>query len=115
MEEEKRARLERAKKRKEELRQKAEEKGSLGTSVSDLEATASTTLREDLIANSVNFLLHPKVRNSPVSQKTAFLQKKGLTPAEIQEAFSRANITVPQTTSTNGSTTVATRSTFSFD
>lgn len=52
-------------------------------------------LREDLVNSSVNFLNHPKVKPSPLSQKMAFLQKKGLTQEEIQEALNRANAASP--------------------
>jgi hypothetical protein len=36
-------------------------------------------------------LNHPKVKNSPQSQKVLFLQKKGLTQDEIDEAIRRAS------------------------
>eukprot|EP00878_Enallax_costatus_P024627 GHUV01026301.1.p1 GENE.GHUV01026301.1~~GHUV01026301.1.p1 ORF type:complete len:217 (+),score=39.89 GHUV01026301.1:83-652(+) len=50
-------------------------------------------LREDQIQNAVAFLSHPKVRGSAISAKRSFLEKKGLTAAEIDEAFKR----VPET------------------
>ncbi|WIA09958.1 hypothetical protein OEZ85_010170 [Tetradesmus obliquus] len=49
----------------------------------------AASLREDQIQNAVAFLSHPKVRGSPVSAKRSFLGKKGLTNAEIDEAFKR--------------------------
>ncbi|KAL4443228.1 hypothetical protein ABPG75_010965 [Micractinium tetrahymenae] len=49
-------------------------------------------LREDQLHNAVAFLSHPKVCSSSVASKREFLQRKGLTEAEIDEAFRR----VPQ-------------------
>uniref|UniRef100_A0A1D2AAM9 Peroxisomal membrane protein PEX14 n=1 Tax=Auxenochlorella protothecoides TaxID=3075 RepID=A0A1D2AAM9_AUXPR len=51
--------------------------------------TATVSLREDQLQNAVSFLSHPKVRSSAVEQKRQFLQRKGLTDAEIEEAFRR--------------------------
>ncbi|KAH7387315.1 hypothetical protein KP509_16G016400 [Ceratopteris richardii] len=46
-------------------------------------------IREDQVRNAVHFLSHPKVRESPVKHRYAFLERKGLTKAEIEEAFRR--------------------------
>eukprot|EP00164_Ancoracysta_twista_P003735 GFYU01005008.1.p1 GENE.GFYU01005008.1~~GFYU01005008.1.p1 ORF type:complete len:533 (-),score=112.70 GFYU01005008.1:80-1636(-) len=46
-------------------------------------------LREDQIGNAVKFLSHPSVSSSPEQNKKDFLRKKGLTDAEIAEAFRR--------------------------
>ncbi|KAK1299346.1 Peroxisomal membrane protein PEX14 [Acorus calamus] len=46
-------------------------------------------LREDQVQNAVKFLSHPKVRGSPVIYRRSFLEKKGLTKDEIDEAFRR--------------------------
>ncbi|URE43269.1 Peroxisomal membrane anchor protein (Pex14p) conserved region [Musa troglodytarum] len=46
-------------------------------------------LREDQVQNAVKFLSHPKVRSSPVVHRRSFLEKKGLTKEEIDEAFHR--------------------------
>ncbi|XWS50961.1 hypothetical protein CRYUN_Cryun12cG0136000 [Craigia yunnanensis] len=46
-------------------------------------------MREDQILNAVKFLSHPKVRGSPVIYRRSFLEKKGLTKEEIDEAFRR--------------------------
>ncbi|CAN6446634.1 unnamed protein product [Victoria cruziana] len=46
-------------------------------------------MREDQIQNAVKFLSHPKVRGSPVIYRRSFLEKKGLTKEEIDEAFRR--------------------------
>ncbi|PSC69773.1 Peroxisomal membrane PEX14 [Micractinium conductrix] len=54
--------------------------------------SAPAVLREDQLTNAVAFLSHPKVRSSSAASKREFLQKKGLTQAEIEEAFRR----VPQ-------------------
>eukprot|EP00241_Pyramimonas_parkeae_P017321 CAMPEP_0114283732 /NCGR_PEP_ID=MMETSP0059-20121206/4264_1 /TAXON_ID=36894 /ORGANISM="Pyramimonas parkeae, Strain CCMP726" /LENGTH=606 /DNA_ID=CAMNT_0001404491 /DNA_START=11 /DNA_END=1831 /DNA_ORIENTATION=+ len=51
-------------------------------------------LREDLLQSAVGFLCHPQVQGSPIEKKREFLVKKGLTEAEIVEAFRR----VPENT-----------------
>ncbi|XP_076365425.1 peroxisomal biogenesis factor 14 [Tachypleus tridentatus] len=48
--------------------------------------------RENLIATAIHFLRSPKVKASPLSQKRAFLIKKGLTDEEIDFAIERAGI-----------------------
>ncbi|KAF3340025.1 peroxisomal membrane protein PEX14-like isoform X1 [Carex littledalei] len=50
---------------------------------------ASQPMREEQIRNAVTFLQHPKVRDSPVVYRRSFLEKKGLTKEEIDEAFRR--------------------------
>ena len=47
---------------------------------------ASQPMREDYVENAVKFLSHPKVRGSPVVYRRSFLEKKGLTFQEIDEA-----------------------------
>ena len=48
-------------------------------------------LRDDLIEKAVGFLTHPKVQDSSLDRKKAFLrEKKGLSDAEIEEAIRRA-------------------------
>lgn len=49
-------------------------------------------IREDQVANAVNFLSHPKVRSSPIVHRRTFLERKGLTPEEIDEAFRRCPV-----------------------
>ncbi|XP_071709833.1 peroxisomal membrane protein PEX14-like [Rutidosis leptorrhynchoides] len=46
-------------------------------------------VREDQVQNAVKFLSHPKVKGSPVVYRRSFLEKKGLTKEEIDEAFRR--------------------------
>ncbi|RYQ87464.1 hypothetical protein Ahy_B09g094983 isoform A [Arachis hypogaea] len=46
-------------------------------------------MREEQVQNAVKFLSHPKVRGSPVIYRRNFLEKKGLTKEEIDEAFRR--------------------------
>jgi len=48
------------------------------------------SVREDMVANAVSFLAHPSVAPSAEPGKREFLVGKGLTPAEIEEAFRRA-------------------------
>ncbi|XP_034673408.1 peroxisomal membrane protein PEX14 [Vitis riparia] len=49
----------------------------------------SEPMREEQVQNAVKFLSHPKVRGSPVIYRRSFLEKKGLTKEEIDEAFRR--------------------------
>ncbi|KAI9087582.1 hypothetical protein K1719_030452 [Acacia pycnantha] len=49
----------------------------------------SQPLREDQVQNAVKFLSHPKVKGSPVMYRRSFLEQKGLTKEEIDEAFRR--------------------------
>ncbi|RUS71047.1 hypothetical protein EGW08_021193 [Elysia chlorotica] len=48
--------------------------------------------RENLINTAVKFLQNPKVMTSPLYQKKAFLEKKGLTQVEIDLAVQRAGV-----------------------
>ncbi|KAK7094067.1 peroxisomal membrane protein PEX14-like [Littorina saxatilis] len=49
--------------------------------------------RENLIVTAVKFMQNPKVHQSPLAQKKAFLESKGLTKDEIQLAIQRAGVT----------------------
>ncbi|OMO80246.1 hypothetical protein COLO4_24172 [Corchorus olitorius] len=49
----------------------------------------SEPMREDLVEMATKFLLHPSVSRSPVSHRRSFLEKRGLTSDEIDEAFRR--------------------------
>lgn len=48
-------------------------------------------MREDLIQSAVSFLADPKVQSAPLAKKVSFLESKGMTSEEINEAMSRAN------------------------
>lgn len=66
----------------------------------------SQPLREDQVQNAVNFLSHPRVKGSPVIYRRSFLEKKGLTREEIDEAFRRvpdppSNATTVEAATTN--------------
>ncbi|GMH33406.1 hypothetical protein BSKO_01240 [Bryopsis sp. KO-2023] len=50
-------------------------------------ATPAAPLRQDQVQNAVAFLQHPKVRDSSDESKRSFLERKGLTTAEIDAAF----------------------------
>jgi len=56
-------------------------------------------LRPDMVEKAIHFLQDPKVTQTPVSYQKAFLQKKGLTEAEIDEAYRKvpvkSNIVIP--------------------
>ncbi|XP_003745519.1 peroxisomal membrane protein PEX14 [Galendromus occidentalis] len=45
--------------------------------------------RENLITTATNFLLNPKINRDTENEQRAFLQRKGLTPVEIDTAFQR--------------------------
>eukprot|EP01125_Pyxidicula_operculata_P017723 TRINITY_DN6241_c0_g1_i1.p1 TRINITY_DN6241_c0_g1~~TRINITY_DN6241_c0_g1_i1.p1 ORF type:complete len:383 (-),score=113.66 TRINITY_DN6241_c0_g1_i1:37-1185(-) len=55
-------------------------------------------MRENLIQNAVNFLSDPKVASSADDRKRRFLQTKGLTNQEIDEAFKRVGSQVKPST-----------------
>lgn len=55
-----------------------------------LEPIQSSPIREDIVNNAVSFLKNDNIRLAPKEKKVSFLQRKGLTNEEIQEAFSRA-------------------------
>lgn len=44
-------------------------------------------VRQDMVASAVSFLQDPKVQQSSVSQRVSFLESKGLSPDEIDEAL----------------------------
>lgn len=50
-----------------------------------------STERDELLHNAVLFLLDPKVRDSSLTSRITFLEGKGLTESEIQEALRRAS------------------------
>ncbi|KAL5723714.1 hypothetical protein ACHQM5_007080 [Ranunculus cassubicifolius] len=60
----------------------------------------SEPIREDQVQNAVNFLSHPKVKGSPVMYRRSFLEKKGLSKEEIDEAFRRVPDPAPTATTT---------------
>ncbi|KAH7550455.1 hypothetical protein ACOSQ2_024506 [Xanthoceras sorbifolium] len=64
----------------------------------------SEPLREDQVQNAVKFLSHPKVRGSPVIYRRSFLEKKGLTKEEIDEAFRRVPDPSPSAQATTTTT-----------
>nr|XP_020472808.1 peroxisomal membrane protein PEX14 [Monopterus albus] len=49
--------------------------------------------REDLVATAVKFLQNPKVHQSPLATRKAFLKKKGLTDEEVELAIQRSGST----------------------
>ncbi|KAI9508782.1 hypothetical protein F5148DRAFT_1299180 [Russula earlei] len=52
--------------------------------------------RQELIRNAVSFLADPKAQASPLAQRIQFLEAKGLTGPEIEEAMRQANSYGPQ-------------------
>ncbi|KAK3223349.1 hypothetical protein Dsin_010374 [Dipteronia sinensis] len=51
-------------------------------------------VREQLVQMAVKFLSHATVRNSPIDSRRSFLEKKGLTTEEIEEAFRRVPVSL---------------------
>ncbi|CAI8008792.1 Peroxisomal membrane protein PEX14 [Geodia barretti] len=56
---------------------------------------ASEHLRENLVDVAVKFLNNPRVIGSPLEQKKVFLQKKGLSDSEIEEAVRLSQLSPP--------------------
>ncbi|XP_059189494.1 peroxisomal membrane protein PEX14 isoform X3 [Centropristis striata] len=54
---------------------------------------AAAAPREALITTAVKFLQNPKVRQSPLATRKAFLKKKGLTDEEVELAIQRSGST----------------------
>ncbi|KAI8140893.1 peroxisomal membrane anchor protein conserved region-domain-containing protein [Fennellomyces sp. T-0311] len=48
-------------------------------------------MREDLIQSATSFLTDPKVQDAPLTKKVSFLESKGMTAEEIEEALARTN------------------------
>ncbi|CAO3607072.1 unnamed protein product [Cunninghamella blakesleeana] len=69
-----------------------------------------TQLREDLLKLAVNFLSLPKVQTATKEKKITFLKSKGLTEAEITEAFKRTEQQNNNTSTTPESTTASSSS-----
>lgn len=80
------------------------------TAVTEPKAAVVSPLREDMIKPAVSFLTSPNVRSADKAKKIAFLQKKGLNQAEIDEAFKRSggNDATTTTTTTVAPTTTTT-------
>ena len=80
------------------------------TAVTEPKSAIVSPLREDLIAPAVSFLASPNVQSADKAKKVAFLQKKGLNQAEIDEAFKRSSegavTTATTITNTNPTQTV---------
>ncbi|KAJ1758353.1 peroxisomal membrane protein pex14 [Coemansia sp. RSA 1752] len=71
------------------------------------ESGTQAVLREDVIESAVRFLMDPKVNSSTLAKKVSFLESKGLTNAEIEDALARAKNT-PRTSESNTTATSAT-------
>jgi len=48
-------------------------------------------IRDDIVASAITFLSDPKVQNSALAKRLAFLESKGLTQEEITEVLNRLN------------------------
>lgn len=54
-------------------------------------------MREELITSAISFLSDPKVQSAALAKKVSFLESKGMTSEEIEEAMSRVNGKPPST------------------
>ncbi|BFZ23212.1 hypothetical protein BsWGS_26250 [Bradybaena similaris] len=63
--------------------------------------------RENLISTAIKFLQNPKVMSSPLYQKKAFLEKKGLTQQEINIAIQRSGVKETASEASPGQESVA--------
>ncbi|KAI9017884.1 peroxisomal membrane anchor protein conserved region-domain-containing protein [Phycomyces nitens] len=52
-------------------------------------------MREDLITSAISFLSDPKVQSAPLAKKVSFLESKGMTSEEIEEAMARSSGKAP--------------------
>ncbi|OLY83727.1 Peroxisomal membrane protein PER10 [Smittium mucronatum] len=57
---------------------------------------AAAEPREDVISSAVRFLSDPKVQSASLAKQVSFLETKGLTSVEIEDALKRAKLEVPQ-------------------
>ncbi|VAH23310.1 unnamed protein product [Triticum turgidum subsp. durum] len=75
------------------------------------EAAVATSepVREELVQSAVSFLSHPKVVASSDVQRRSFLENKGLTMDEIEEAFRRLLLSPPSNSDPETVTPVAPR------
>ncbi|KAJ2047946.1 peroxisomal membrane protein pex14 [Coemansia sp. S16] len=73
-------------------------------------ALSAQVLREDIVESAVRFLADPKVQSSTLAKKVSFLETKGLTNAEIEDALARAKNHHTTSEGQQADGTVATRS-----
>ncbi|CAI2163643.1 12432_t:CDS:2 [Funneliformis geosporum] len=52
-------------------------------------------IRQELVQSAVNFLKDPQVKNSPLQKRVAFLESKGLSSEEIEEALKKVKDVSP--------------------
>ncbi|KAI0348473.1 hypothetical protein BDW22DRAFT_1410606 [Trametopsis cervina] len=52
----------------------------------------ATPDRQELLRNAITFLRDPKTQSSPLAQRVQFLEAKGLTGAEIEEAMRQSTV-----------------------
>ncbi|ORZ18476.1 peroxisomal membrane anchor protein conserved region-domain-containing protein [Absidia repens] len=62
-------------------------------------------MREDLISSAINFLNDPKVQTAALTKKVSFLESKGMTAEEIEEAMARVSGKAPSSPSGSTSST----------
>jgi peroxin-14 len=63
-------------------------------------------MREELITSAISFLSDPKVQSAPLAKKVSFLESKGMTSEEIEEAMARVNGKSSGTTTTTTATNI---------
>nr|BAK41865.1 peroxisomal membrane protein Pex14p [Ogataea methanolica] len=68
-------------------------------------------IREELVSSAVDFLLDKSIGDSPLAKKIEFLESKGLSESEVQEALARAQRGVNQPSVAVSSSTPSSSST----
>ena len=56
---------------------------------------AKATHDETKVSQAVAFLRHPQVQSTPLDERVAFLQQKGVGAAEIAAALARCGLQLP--------------------
>lgn len=105
------ARQEAAKKRKQEMDAKAaaqEEEEEEGGEAEE-EEEEEEEVRESMVENAVKFLSNESVKKTPLVRRVAFLEKKGLTQAEITTAMQRVSGAATPAPAKKKATTTATK------
>ncbi|KAJ2354582.1 peroxisomal membrane protein pex14, partial [Coemansia sp. RSA 2611] len=78
----------------------------MSTEAPQAEPSTQPALREDIIESAVRFLRDPKVQSSTLAKKISFLETKGLTNTEIEDALARAKGAQPQPSGSNVSAAI---------
>lgn len=81
---------EKTKEEEEEAEQEAEQEEGLHLHSHTPAMSDAQQVRQEMVANAVSFLTDPTVTDTPLTKKIEFLEAKGMTNAEIQQAISHS-------------------------